>query len=65
MDYNYIWMLWSLNGFYNTNYTKNQNKKETIKMRDILSFGLFLIITTIPVAILVLLDIVERKFGGK
>ncbi len=34
-------------------------------MRDILSFGLFLIITTIPVAILVLLDIVERKFGGK
>lgn len=34
-------------------------------MRDILSFGLFLIITVIPVAILVLLDIVERKFGGK
>ena len=34
-------------------------------MRDILSFGLFLIITTIPVTILVLLDIVERKFGGK
>ena len=63
MDYNYIWMLWSFNGFYNTNYTKN--KKETIKMKDILSFGLFLIITTIPVAILVLLDIVERKFGGK
>lgn len=65
MDYNYIWMLWGFNGFYNTNYTKNQNKKETIKMRDILSFGLFLIVTVVPVAILVLLDIVERKFGGK
>jgi len=34
-------------------------------MRDILSFGLFLIVTVVPVAILVLLDIVERKFGGK
>lgn len=34
-------------------------------MRDILSFGLFLIVTIVPIAILVLLDIVERKFGGK
>ena len=34
-------------------------------MKDILSFGLFLIVTVVPVAILVLLDIVERKFGGK
>lgn len=65
MDYNYIWMFWSFNGFYNTNYTKNQNKKETIAMRDILSFGLFLTVTVVPVAILVLLDIVEKKFGGK
>lgn len=34
-------------------------------MRDILSFGLFLIVSVVPVAILVLLEIVERKFGGK
>ena len=34
-------------------------------MRDILSFGLFLIVSVVPVAILVLLDIVQRKFGGK
>ena len=34
-------------------------------MRDNLSFGLFLIVSVIPVAILVLLDIVQRKFGGK
>ena len=34
-------------------------------MRDILSFGLFLTVTVVPVAILVLLDIVEKKFGGK
>ena len=34
-------------------------------MRDVLSFGLFLIVTVVPVAILVLLEIVERKFGGK
>ena len=34
-------------------------------MRDILSFGLFLIVTIVPIAILVLLEIVERKFGGK
>ena len=34
-------------------------------MRDVLSFGLFLTVTVIPVAILVLLEIVERKFGGK
>ena len=34
-------------------------------MRDVLSFGLFLIVSVAPVAILVLLDIVQRKFGGK
>ena len=34
-------------------------------MREILSFGLFVIITTIPIVILVLLDIIERKFGDK
>lgn len=34
-------------------------------MRDILSFGLFLIVSVVPVASLVLLDIVQRKFGGK
>ena len=34
-------------------------------MRDVLSFGLFLIVSVVPVAILVLLDIVQRKFGGK
>lgn len=34
-------------------------------MRDILSFGLFLIVSVVPIAILVLLEIVERKFGGK